>query len=65
MLEVLLKDDPNPSPEVAEIWAERLGGGVTVEQVITYAFLHPRRSAQREGDHSVSALTLPRWLTMF
>lgn len=61
MLEVLLKDDPNPSPEVAEIWAERLGG----EQVITYAFLHPRRSAQREGDHSVSALTLPRWLTMF
>ncbi|KAI0749133.1 hypothetical protein C8Q74DRAFT_1374239 [Fomes fomentarius] len=34
MLEVLLKDDPNPSPEpVAEIWAERLGGGVTVEQV--------------------------------
>lgn len=54
MLDVLLRDDPNPSPEVAEIWAERLGNGMTVEQIITYALLHPHSSSQVGDEVPVS-----------
>ena len=41
-LEMLLQETPNPQPAVAQIWAEKLGNGMTVEDVLTYMMLHPR-----------------------
>ncbi|KAI0690497.1 hypothetical protein C8T65DRAFT_97420 [Cerioporus squamosus] len=38
-LDVLLRENPNPSPEVAGIWAEKLGAGTAPEHILTYAFL--------------------------
>ena len=38
-LDILLQDDPDPPPEVAEIWAEGLGVDVVPEHILTYAFL--------------------------
>ncbi|KAI1782082.1 hypothetical protein LXA43DRAFT_1053300 [Ganoderma leucocontextum] len=38
-LNVLLDDEPDPSPEVVEIWAESLGHAVVPEHILTYAFL--------------------------
>ena len=46
-LDVLLQDDPDPSPEVAEIWAEGLGDDVVPEHILTYAFL--RRASMIEN----------------
>ncbi|TBU38279.1 hypothetical protein BD309DRAFT_994555 [Dichomitus squalens] len=46
-LDVLLKEDPDPSIEMAEIWAESLGDDVFPEHILTYAFL--RRASSRQG----------------
>ncbi|TBU27594.1 hypothetical protein BD311DRAFT_778817 [Dichomitus squalens] len=45
-LDVLLKEDPDPSIEMAEIWAESLGDDVHPEHILTYAFL--RRASSRQ-----------------
>ena len=42
-----MQDDPDPSPEVAEIWAEGLGDDVVPEHILTYAFL--RRASMIES----------------
>ncbi|KAI0366804.1 hypothetical protein BV20DRAFT_981717 [Pilatotrama ljubarskyi] len=44
-LDVLLNETPNPSLVVANIWASRLGGGVLMGDIITYAEL--RRAQER------------------
>ena len=46
-LDILLQDDPDPSPEVAEIWAEGLRDDVVPEDILTYAFL--RRASLNEN----------------
>ena len=46
-LNVLLDDDPDPSPEVVEVWADSLGNGVVAEHILTYAFL--RRATTCQG----------------
>ena len=36
-LDVLLGEVPDPSLEVAEIWAERLGTGTSAQDIVSYA----------------------------
>ncbi|KAM5533381.1 hypothetical protein V8D89_012931 [Ganoderma adspersum] len=38
-LEVLLRDDPDPSEEIAVIWAERIGYQAKAKDILTYAKL--------------------------
>ncbi|KAM5536483.1 hypothetical protein V8D89_009919 [Ganoderma adspersum] len=38
-LDVLLEEEPSPTPEVAAIWADVLAEGVLAEDIITYALL--------------------------
>lgn len=38
-LEVLLRDDPDPSEEIAAIWAERIGYQAKAKDILTYAKL--------------------------
>ena len=39
MLEVLLAEEPNPSHELAAIWADRVGHGIQTGDILTYARL--------------------------
>ncbi|KAM5535355.1 hypothetical protein V8D89_011040 [Ganoderma adspersum] len=48
-LNVLLDDEPDPSPEVVEVWADSLGNGVVAEHILTYAFLR-RATTFRESE---------------
>ncbi|RPD60307.1 hypothetical protein L226DRAFT_539762 [Lentinus tigrinus ALCF2SS1-7] len=66
-LDVLLRENPNPSRRVAEIWAEKLGDGATPEYILTYAFLWASRIASsssssgttEESDHGPQPAQLP------
>ncbi|KAL7277350.1 hypothetical protein ACG7TL_009209 [Trametes sanguinea] len=65
-LDVLLNETPEPSAELARIWANRLGRGVAPEDILTYADLkriqrdHGNSAGPpRQRDHSNSA-GLPR-----
>ncbi|PIL27939.1 transcription factor [Ganoderma sinense ZZ0214-1] len=51
-LNVLLNDEPDPSPEVVEVWAESLGSGVVAQHILTYAFL---RRATTRGEAETQA----------
>ncbi|TFK83732.1 hypothetical protein K466DRAFT_665632 [Polyporus arcularius HHB13444] len=42
-LDALLRVNPDPSREVAAIWAEKLGCGAAPEYILTYAFLWARQ----------------------
>lgn len=58
-LDVLLRDNPNPSPGVAEIWAERLGNGATSAQILAYAFSWGSSiSGRSNGEETVSPPSL-------
>ncbi|KAM5536472.1 hypothetical protein V8D89_009908 [Ganoderma adspersum] len=48
-LNILLDDEPDPSPEVVEVWADSLGNGVVAEHILTYAFLR-RATTFRESE---------------
>ncbi|OSD01456.1 hypothetical protein PYCCODRAFT_1436386 [Trametes coccinea BRFM310] len=47
-LDVLLNETPEPSAELARIWANRLGRGVAPEDILTYADL--KRIQRRHGN---------------
>ena len=54
MLEVLLGEEPNPSHELAAIWADSVGHDIQTGDILTYARL---RTVNR-GTNSVSARSL-------
>ena len=51
-LDVLLEEEPSPTPEVAAIWADVLAQGVFAEDILTYALLRLVKGhmAERESD---------------
>ena len=53
-LDVLLWEEPDPTEEVAAIWADTLGEGTTAQQILTYAFLKqadtkPKSPSQKDS----------------
>ena len=52
-LDVLLGDVPSPSLEVAEIWAEKLGAGMSAQDIVSYA---QAKQAQAQGDAATAAV---------
>ncbi|TBU39906.1 hypothetical protein BD309DRAFT_968626 [Dichomitus squalens] len=53
LLEVLCKENPTPTIEIANIWAESLGNGATPEHILRYA-RHRELQSRRGGEHSTS-----------
>ncbi|KAM5535320.1 hypothetical protein V8D89_011005 [Ganoderma adspersum] len=49
-LDVLLEEEPSPTPEVAAIWADVLAQGVLAEDILTYALLRQVKRHVGEGD---------------
>ena len=50
MLDVLLRDEPEPSWEVASVWAETLPDGVTAQGVLRYALWRRTWLSRLDGD---------------
>ncbi|KAM5536480.1 hypothetical protein V8D89_009916 [Ganoderma adspersum] len=53
-LDVLLEEEPSPTPEVAAIWADVLAQGVFAEDILTYALLRQVKRHVGEGDMASS-----------
>ncbi|PIL29568.1 hypothetical protein GSI_08204 [Ganoderma sinense ZZ0214-1] len=49
-LDVLLEEEPGPTPEVAAIWADVLSEGVMAEDIITYALLRQAKRHLAESE---------------
>ena len=58
-LEVLLKEHPNPPPEVAAIWATRIGVGVVADDILTYARLQRAQSGSADPNPNINSNTNP------
>ncbi|KAI0716471.1 hypothetical protein C8Q76DRAFT_692177 [Earliella scabrosa] len=62
-LEVLLKEHPNPPPEVAAIWATRIGVGVVADDILTYARLQRAQSGSADPNPNINSNTNPNPIT--
>ncbi|PIL23511.1 hypothetical protein GSI_14823 [Ganoderma sinense ZZ0214-1] len=59
LLEVLLSEDPNPSDEIATIWAERLGYQAKAKDILTFARLRSARKPHSPPPLPSSFSTMP------
>ncbi|KAI1788635.1 hypothetical protein LXA43DRAFT_629936 [Ganoderma leucocontextum] len=58
-LEVLLGDDPDPSAEIAAIWAERIGYNAKAKDILTYARLRRAQKVHAPLSPSSPVSTMP------
>ena len=58
-LDVLLEEEPSPTPAVAAVWADVLSEGVLAEDIITYALLRQvkRHMVANETQRGAGAAT--------